>query len=129
MKDNIRINQLIKEHDRDINRLYPPSVITRAANNYIRSVKSYGWDDKEFINGYQMIKWVRVTVKLNRSIQTIWSFKVGKEANGKVGYIVNSWKDHFDVQISKEDGNTAYMMIMQKAKEIKGVEVIVETLI
>ena len=120
------IAQLIKEfdHGKDY-----PSMVTKAARNFTKSdmVKCYGWGDKEFVNGYQRVKEVKVTVMLDNSIQTIWYFaKV--EGYGKTGYIVNSWRDHFDVQVSKEDGNTAYMMIMQKTKEVKGAKVIVETL-
>jgi hypothetical protein len=126
MLNNESINQLIKKFD--YGRDYP-SKITKAANNYIRSVKSYGWDDKEFINGYQTIKWVQVTVKQNGYTETVWSFKTAQQPNGKTGYLVNSWKDHFDIQVSKEDGNTAYLMIMQKARETKGTEIIVETII
>ncbi len=106
-----------------------PSVVTKSANNFIRYVKSYGWNDKEFINGYQYIKWVKVIVKFNGRIQTTWNFIIGKEPNGKVGYIVNSWLDQFDLQVSKEDGNTAYLMIMEKAKQINGVEIVIENLI
>ena len=126
------IEQLIEEfdHGKDY-----PSKITKAARNYISNkAKSYGWDDKEFVNGFQCIKWIKVTVMLDNSIQTIWNFKTVQEAwggqcNGKIGYIVDSWRDHFNVQTSKEDGNTAYVMIMQKAKEVNGAKVIVETLI
>ena len=123
------IKQLIKEYD---NGKSYPSRVTRAANNYIRSMKHYGWDDAEFVNGYQQIKSVKVTVMLENRIQTIWHFDTiqetwGREWKGKIGYRVHSWCDHFDLQVSKEDGNIAYLMIMQKAKEVKGSKVIVET--
>lgn len=118
------IKQLIKKYD---NGKSYPSRVTRAANNYIRSVKHYGWDDKEFVNGYQQIKSVKVTVMLENSVQTIWHFDTVQERFGKIGYLVHSWRDHFDLQVSKEDGNIAYLMIMQKAKQIKGAKVIVET--
>ena len=125
------ITQLIRKFD--YGKDYP-SKVTKAANNYIRSVKHYGWNDKEFVNGYQCIKWVKVIVMLDNCTQTIWSFQTvqetwGKDYRGKIGYIVNSWRDHFDLQVSKEDGNTAYLMIMQKAKEVKGAKVIVENII
>lgn len=118
------IKQLIKKYD---NGKSYPSRVTRAANNYIRSVKHYGWDDKEFVNGYQQIKTVKVTVMMENRIQTIWHFDTVQEQFGKIGYRVHSWCDHFDLQVSKEDGNIAYLMIMQKAKQIKGAKVIVET--
>lgn len=119
-----KIEKLINEFD---NGKEYPSRVTRAANNYIRSVKHYGWDDDEFVNGYQLIKSVKVTVMMKDNIQTIWHFDTVQEQFGKIGYIVHSWRDHFDLQVSKEDGNIAYLMIMQKAKEVKGAKVIIET--
>lgn len=59
------ISHLIKEYT--YGKEYP-SLVTRPADNYIRSVKSYGWEDTEFVNGYQTIKWTRLIVKHNNSI-------------------------------------------------------------
>ena len=120
------INQLIKEFD--FGKDYP-SKITKAAAQFIKSnrVKCYGWNDAEFVNGYQDVKETKVTVMLNNRIESIWHFRIVKESFGKVGYIVRSWCDQLDVQISKDDGNTAYLMIVQKAKEINGAKIIVET--
>lgn len=121
------IEQLIKkfDHGKDY-----PSKVTKAARNFIKSdeVKCYGWGDSEFINGYQHTKEMKVTVMVDNRIQTIWNFITAKGYGDKVGYIVSSWRDQFNVQVSKEDGNTAYLMIMQKAKEIKGAKIIIETL-
>lgn len=124
MKD---IKELINKYD---NGKEYPSKATRAARNFIVSndVKCYGWEDKEFVNGFQLVKSVKLIVMLENRIQTIWCFDTIKGYGDKVGYRVHSWCDQFDVQISKEDGNTAYLMIMKKAKEIKGSKVIMETL-
>lgn len=121
------IKALVKKYD--YGKKFPYAEITRPAINYIHSVKCYGWEDKEHVNGYQCIKWVKVTVEVNDRIQTIWNFRTVQEQFGKVGYIVDSWCNQFERQVSKKDGNIAYMMIMEKAKEIKGVKIIIETLI
>jgi hypothetical protein len=107
-----------------------PSSITKPVRDFIVSdmVKCYSFEDEEFVNGYQRIKETKVTVMIGDSVQTIWYFITAKENFGKVGYIIKSWKDQLDVQVSKEDGNTAYLMIMYRAKKIKGAKVIVETI-
>ena len=120
------IEELIKEFENGNNY---PSVVTHAAKKYIKQVKHYGWLDNEFVNGYQRIKEVKITVMVDNSIQTIWYFRTVKDAHGKIGYIIDSWADHFDLQVDKEDGNTAYMMIMAKAKEVNGAKVIVERIL
>lgn len=124
MKD---IKELIKEFE--CGKEYP-SKATRAARNFIVSdkVRCYGWNDREFVNGFQTIKSVKVTVMLENRIQTIWYFDIIKGYGDKIGYRVHSWCDQLDVQVSKEDGNMAYLMIMQKVKELKGAKVIMETL-
>lgn len=120
------IEQLIREHD---NGKEYPSRVTRAARRFIMSdsVKHYGWGDEEFVNGFQLVKEVKLTVMLENRTQTIWRFETIQERFGKIGYRVHSWGDQFDAQVSKEDGNTAYLMIMQMAKKVKGAKVIVET--
>lgn len=119
------IEQLIKKYD---NGKEYPSRVTRAARNFIVSdeVRCYGWNDKEFVNGFQQVKSVKLTVMLGNRIQTIWHFDTIQEKFGKIGYRVHSWGDQLDVQVSKEDGNAAYLMIMQMSKKVEGIEVIVE---
>ncbi len=124
MKD---IKALVKKYD--YGKKCPYAEVTRAAINYIHSVKCYGWEDEEHVNGYQCIKWVKVTVNVDNRTQTIWNFRTVQERFGKVGYIVDSWRNQFERQVSKEDGNIAFLMIMEKAKEVKGAKIIVETLI
>ena len=130
MYNTKNIDKLIKEFD--YGKDYP-SRVTKPANNYIRSVKSYGWGDKEFVNGYQLIKWVSVSIVCNNITESVWHFKTAQEVwndhKGKIGYIVNSWLDNFERQVSKEDGNTAYLMILKKAKEIEGAKIVIETII
>jgi hypothetical protein len=119
------IEQMIRKHD---NGKEYPSRVTRAARRFIVSddVKCYGWGDEEFVNGFQQVKTVKVIVTMNNRIQTIWHFDTIQERFGKIGYRVHSWCDQIDVQISKEDGNTAYLMIMQMVERVDGAKVIVE---
>lgn len=104
-------------------------IATDNARRFLLSdrAKTYGWKDEEFINGYSRIKTVKVTVMYNDSVTSIWYFETARETFGKIGYIVHSWRNQINVQVSKEDGNKAYAMIMREAKEIKGCKVIVET--
>ena len=122
------IKELVRKHDHG--KKAPYAEVTRAAINYIHSVKCYGWGDEEHVvYGVQDVKWVKVTVMVNNRTDTVWSFRTIKDMSGKIGYRVNSWRNQFDRQVSKEDGNIAFLMIMEKAKEVKGAKVIVETII
>lgn len=135
-----RIHELIKLHSTSgklTNRkiltsgIIYPSKTTKPAVRYIHnSARIIGWaDTEEFVmNAYQTIKRRKLTIKKNNRIEVVWFFDTVKAIYGdKIGYNVHSWGDQLNVQISKEDGNIVYRMIMENAK-LNGAEVIVENL-
>ena len=131
---NNKIKEAIRKYDKDfVKNTHWYTLITRCARNYIVFAekvdgisRAYGWRDKEFLNGYSIIKRIDMKILENDFTKTIWHFKTIKNDYGKIGYIVSSNRDCLESQVSKETYDIIYQMIIEKSKEISNSKIIIE---
>ena len=94
--------------------------VTCDAIKYIKGDKAvrYGFNDDEFVNGYKVVAETVVTTYYQDGLEAVWYFdKVEEEYTNKIGYIVSSWRNQLDMQVSKETGNKAFQLIIDRARK------------